>query len=103
MFTYFQVLHNFKIYEKTKRKITKPDEVRILGLHLEHDPYNLDYYLEKTHQDPRATAYQIFLWFEENCPDEAEKWRILIKALGEMDKHKTIMELGLEQMMENAG
>ena len=75
--------------------------MQTLGLHLECDPDDIRYKLNK-HQDVRTTTYEIFLWFEENYPDEAEKWRVLIKVLREMNKHKTIDDLGLEKMLENA-
>ena len=81
--------------------MTTPVEVCTLGLHLECDSDNIEYYLNK-HQDVRFTTYQILHWFDKNYPDEVEKWHILIKALKVMDKIKTIADLGLEDLLENA-
>ena len=80
--------------------MTTQEEVRTLGLHLGCDPYDIEYRLKK-HQDVRETTYEIFLWFEENYADEVEKWSVLIKALREMDKNKTVTNLGLEDLLEN--
>ena len=93
---------DFKLYEKVIKKITSVEEVRTLGLHLECDPYDIEYHLNKNHQCPRQTAYQILLWFEDNYTDEVEKWTKLIEALTEMGKNITVAELGLYKLRDKA-
>ena len=95
-------MRNFKLYEKIIKKITSAEDVRTLGLHLECDPYDIEYHLNKSHQCPRQTAYQILLWFEDTYTNEVEKWTKLIEALTEMGKNTTGVELGLYELRDEA-
>ena len=98
-FMYFQALHNFKIYEKIINKITKPDEswgsiwsvIRMMWIAIWKRPTRIPESQPSRSSDGLKRIIQMRL-----------RNGVLVKALGEMDKHKTIADLGLEQMLENA-
>ena len=82
--------------------MTSVEDVQILGLYLECDPDDIEYRLNTNQRCPRQTAYQILMWFEETYMDEVEKWTKLIEALTEMGKNKTVAELGLYELRDQA-
>ena len=97
-----QTLRNFKLYKKLIQKITSVEDVQTLGLHLECDPYDIEYHLNKNQPCFQKTAFEILWWFEENCMDDTEKWGKLIEALTEMGRRKTVVELGLYKLRDEA-
>ena len=73
-------------------------ELDTLGIWLGCNPYDVTR-LRNADHNIKDAAYQILSAFYEFVPND-ERWRILMEALEELNKHTTIQELRLEELHE---
>ena len=98
VFMIFQTIKHHKILKRVSSVINSGGELDTLGIWLGCNPNDVAR-LRNANHNVEDAAYQILSSFYDSVSND-ERWKFLIEALEELNKHTTIKELKLEELLK---
>ena len=94
------MVHHDKVLKRTADQMCTWEDVEILATWLGYHPREVRR-LRSEKETLRGTAYHILTsFYDRTSASNAKRWEMIRKALSEMNKNSTVIELGIDQLIQ---